>query len=97
MSQVVGQVAAIELRCLLVADAFIPVRQRQRLIGDVARLVEDQQLAVEFQVRMNEIVQGRFGRNPDTLEISDATREALQMIQDAQHGKFRSRIVRDDL
>jgi hypothetical protein len=79
-----ARVATIELRALLAADAHIPLRQRKELVDRVSVLVDDDEAASALKARLVELIERRFGRNPDTFEVSDATLEALQLLNAVQ-------------
>lgn len=78
--RVAARVAAVKLRSLLVADAYLSLRQRDELLDLVANLISRPREAQEFRRRMVKLLDGRFGRNPDTFEVSDSTAEALRLL-----------------
>jgi hypothetical protein len=89
VKRVRGQVAAIELRSLLVTDAPIPLNRRETLVRCVSTLIADPDAARAFQRQLTWLIQGRFGRNPDSFQVSEATLAALRLVEATQLGERR--------
>ena len=81
-----ARIAVIELRSLLVADAAISLDRRSDLVRKASYLVCSPQKRTIFAEQLGDLIQQRFGRNPDTFRPSPATEEALQLLSALQNG-----------
>jgi hypothetical protein len=84
-----ARIAIIKLRSFLATDTHIPLQQRQELIDQASDLIEDDKVASKFRAELLELIKLRFGRNPDTYEVSNATDEALRLLDAVQAGRLK--------
>jgi hypothetical protein len=85
-ARVDARIAVIELRSLLVADAPISLHRRADLIRRAAGLVRLPGERERIIQRLTELIERRFGRNPETFEPSRATNAALRLLSEMQEG-----------
>lgn len=81
-------VRVVELRALLVADCAISLSHRQRLVCSITSLVGDPSKREKLANEMVLLLEMRFGRNPDTFQISSATLKLLHVLDDVQSGAY---------
>ena len=88
VSRITAMAAAVELRAMLAGDAAIPRRHRRRLLGRATVLVRSASDRPQIVSALNAMISRRFGRNPDTFELSDATIEAIILLSKLQKGNL---------
>lgn len=85
-NRIAARIGIIKLRCLLAADAHITLQQTDELINLTAEMIGDPDAAASYKSRIFKFIKSRFGRNPDTFELSPATVEALSLLDSIQQG-----------
>jgi hypothetical protein len=81
-----ARIAIIELRSLLAADAVVSLSRRSDLIRKASYLVRSPEKRTIVAEQLGDLIEQRFGRNPETFQPSPATEEALRLLSALQNG-----------
>ncbi|KQZ28535.1 hypothetical protein ASD50_19640 [Mesorhizobium sp. Root552] len=83
-----ARIAVIELRSLLVADAPISLARREYLVSRACGLARTPERRAWATERLKDLIEQRFGRNPETFQPSQATQAALHLLSMLQEGNI---------